>query len=124
MSDVLRLVTAILENWMYLEPLLMGSAEVAKELPVDCKRFKKQDAVRDVCVASCRSCASLLCRAAVCENRRHRDQRNIVEWGYLGLRDDRSKQIGVVATPTLKPTNGCACLVFLPSLGWFDIDRP
>ena len=118
MSDVLRLVTAILENWMYLEPLLMGSAEVAKELPVDCKRFKKQDAVRDVCVASCRSCASLLCRAAVCENRRHRDQRNIVEWGYLGLRDDRSKQIGVVATPTNPQTNERLCLFGVFAVAW------
>ena len=31
---------------MYLEPLFMGSQEVQKELPVDCKRFQKQDKVR------------------------------------------------------------------------------
>jgi len=46
MSQVLRLIHDILEVWAYLEPLFMGSQEVAKELPVDVKRFRKQDAVR------------------------------------------------------------------------------
>lgn len=55
MSEVLRLIHAILENWIYLEPLFMNSQEVAKELPVDCKRFKKQDAVR----AGVRACVHL-----------------------------------------------------------------
>ena len=45
LSEVLRLIHDILEVWMYLEPLFMHTQEVQKELPVDCKRFKKQDAI-------------------------------------------------------------------------------
>ena len=58
MSEVLRLVHTILENWIYLEPLFMNSQEVAKELPVDCKRFKKQDAVRAFQNGSPNSCSN------------------------------------------------------------------
>jgi hypothetical protein len=36
-----------------LEPLFMGSQEVAKELPVDCKRFQKQDAAIKELVQFC-----------------------------------------------------------------------
>jgi dynein heavy chain len=45
MSKVLRLIHEILEVWMYLAPLFLGSQEVQKELPADCKVFKAQDAV-------------------------------------------------------------------------------
>ena len=38
-SEVTQLLSNLLRNWSYLEPLFMGSEEVQKELPIEANRF-------------------------------------------------------------------------------------
>ena len=48
-SEVTQLLSNLLRNWSYLEPLFMGSEEVQKELPIEANRFAEVDMeVRDI----------------------------------------------------------------------------